>query len=355
MSAIGHPSTRLVRLLLRPELTALGGLLLAIVAFSASSSEFLTTDTFASITTFSSELGIVAIGVTLLMIGGHFDLSVGAMVGLTSYSVAFLINDAGAAPLVAAAGGVLFGGLLGLVNGLIQARTQLNSFIVTLGTALVFKGVLTARTSGFPITVELPDGLSNVLAGQFAGSFRTSLLWFLALAAIGSVVLLRTRFGNWVYASGENRAAAQNLGVPTARVSIALFAISGLCAGLVGVIDAARFGSVDANRGVGMELTAITVAVIGGTLLTGGYGSIVGSLVGALLFGVVQVGLVVNGLASYYFEAFVGIALLLTALISRTLNARAELALRAPGAPPGASDPPEPESGRPAAEQEARA
>ena len=312
------PSAR--RLLLRPEAAAVAGTMLLLVGFNLTSPLFLTAQTFQSITSMAAELGIEAIGVTLLMIGGHFDLSIGATLGASSYLAVWLINDVNVAPFLAFALALLAGAGFGLVNGLIVTRTHLHSFVVTLGTSLIFRGLLTIWTAGFPIQVTLPDDMTSALAGQQLGGFRMSLVWLGGVAILATFILLRTRLGNWIFAVGQNPQAARNLGVPVEAVTVVLFAICGACGALAGLIQVARFGSIDALRGSGTELTCIAITVIGGTLLTGGYGSAIGTVFGAIIFSMMELGLVLAGVPGYYFSVFVGLVLILSVFANSSLQ-----------------------------------
>src|ERR1700704_1400370 len=215
---------RLRRSLLRPEPAALAAALVLTLVFSTLSPLFLTTETFVSIGSVAAELGIVAVGMTLLMIGGHFDLSVGAVLGLTSFAVVSLINDYHVPPPLAFLLALIMAGFMGLLNGVILVKARIHSFVVTLGTMLIFRGILIALTGGFPITVEVPPILKSLAAGPILpGGFQMSLFWFILIGALATLMLLRTRFGNWVQASGQNPLAARNLGVPVDRVTILLF------------------------------------------------------------------------------------------------------------------------------------
>ena len=294
--------------LLRPETTALAAVIVLSIVFSILSPRlFPTKETWISLMSVAAELGILSIGVTLLMIGGHFDLSVGAVLGLTSYIVVVLMRDFKVPPLAAAPTAVASGALLGMINGAIVVRFRIHSFVVTLGTMLIWRGVLIALTGGFPMTVAIPPAFKAIMAGLLLSGFRMSMLWFFVIGALGTFLLLRTRFGNWVQARGQNEAAARNLGVPVDRATIVLFALTSALAALVGVIQVARFSSVDALRGEGMELQAVAVTVIGGTLLSGGYGSVIGTVLGAVTFGMIQVGLVLAGAPGHFFRTLTGL------------------------------------------------
>jgi simple sugar transport system permease protein len=313
---------RLRRLLLRPEPAALAAAVILTVIFSYLSPIFLTTETFVSIGSVAAELGIVAIGMTLLMIGGHFDLSVGAVLGLTSFAVVSLINDYHVPPPFAFVLALLMAGGLGLINGVILVRARIHSFVVTLGTMLVYRGALIALTGGFPITVAVPPILKTLAAGPvLPGRFQMSLLWFILIGVGATLLLLRTRIGNQIQAAGQNPNAARNLGVPVDRITVLLFVQCAVLAGITGVIQVARFNSVDANRGTGIELQAIAVTVIGGTLLSGGYGSAIGTMLGAVVFGMIQLGLVLAGAPGYYFMTLEG-AIVVAAVILNTAVTR---------------------------------
>lgn len=296
------------RFMLRPESTALAAVVVLSLVFTALAPDLFPTKlTAISIMAIAAELGIVSIGVTLLMIGGHFDLSVGAVLGLTSYVAVVLMRDLGLSPVVAAPAAVMVGACLGAVNGLIVVRFRIHSFVVTLGTMLIWRGILIALTGGFPMTVEIPQAFKDLMAGPLIGGFRMSMLWFIGIGLLGTFLLTRTRFGNWVQASGQNPQAARNLGVPVDRVTVILFMITSALAATSGVIQVARFASVDALRGEGMELQAVAVTVIGGTLLSGGYGSVVGTILGAITFGLIQVGLVLSGAPGHLFRTLTGL------------------------------------------------
>jgi simple sugar transport system permease protein len=310
------------RLMLRPEATSLAAVVILFVVFTLLSPQlFPTRLTYISLMSVASELGIVSIGVTLLMIGGHFDLSVGAVLGLTSYVSVVLMRDYEMPPIVAAPAAVAVGAGLGAINGAIVVRFRIHSFVVTLGTMLIWRGVLIALTGGFPMTVAIPPEFKDVMSGPLLGGFRMSMLWFFLIGALGTFLLSRTRVGNWIQARGQNEQAARNLGVPVDRVTIMLFMLTSALGAIAGVIQVARFSSVDALRGEGMELQAVAVTVIGGTLLSGGYGSVIGTILGSITFGMIQVGLVLAGAPGHFFKTLTG-AIVVGAVILNTTVAR---------------------------------
>ena len=322
-AAGGSALEALRRPLKRPELAALGGLAVAFAAFSSLRPDlFLTHDNGVNVASLAAQYGIVAVGVTVLMIGGHFDLSVGTIVGLTGWAMYYFGNVLGLPPLPTIACTLAFGALLGAINGVIQVRSGLPSFIITLATSLVYRGVLTMNTSGFPVVVKFPAAYAQWIAGKNLFGYRMSLLWFLAVAILATLFLLRTRMGNWTFAIGQNATAARNLGVPVARTTITLFALSGLTSGIAGVVVAVQYFSIDANRGIGWELIAIAMAVIGGTLLTGGYGSVIGTVLGAFMYALVNDGLLLVGLQGYWVNIFLGIVVLVAVMINRAVITR---------------------------------
>jgi simple sugar transport system permease protein len=310
------------RFMLRPEATALAAFVALFVIFTILSPDlFPDRLTYISIMNVAAELGIVSIGITLLMIGGHFDLSVGAALGLTSYVAVILMRDFAMPPVIAALAAIVAGAALGAVNGLLVVKFKIHSFVVTLGTMLIWRGVLIALTGGFPLTVDLPASFKSVTAGPELGGFRMSMLWFFAIGALATFLLARTRFGNWIQAAGQNPQAARNLGVPVDRIAVYLFMIASALGAFTGVIQVARFASVDALRGEGMELQAVAVTVIGGTLLSGGYGSVIGTILGAVTFGTIQVGLVLAGAPGHFFKTLTG-GIVVAAVILNTSVAR---------------------------------
>src|SRR5260370_5724419 len=257
------------RPLQRPDLASLAGLVAAFAVFSIMRPDlFLTQDNGINVASLAAQYGIVAVGVTVLMIGGHFDLSVGTIVGLTGWAMYYFGNELSLPPIVTILCTLVFGTLLGALNGIIHVRTGLPSFIITLATSLVYRGILTMKTSGFPVVVKFPGSYAQVIAGKHLFGYRMSLLCFLVIAVLATLSLLRTRMGNWTFAIGQNPTAAKNLGVPVARTTVTLFALSGFTSGIAGVVVAVQYFSIYANLAVGRELIAIAMTDNGGTCLT---------------------------------------------------------------------------------------
>ncbi|WP_412709284.1 ABC transporter permease [Atrimonas thermophila] len=279
----------------------------------------MTLESLAGIVTVASELGIVACGVTILMISGEVDLSVGSVFGFSAMIFASL-SSVGFYPFIGFLIALLVACIIGLGNGLITVRFRIPSFITTLGTMMLWRGVLLAWTGGFGARYTGKSVFLNFLNGQFLGEFRASALWFIFLIAVFSFILTKTPYGNFVYATGGNREAARLLGIPVDRVKVINFMIVAVLSGLAGCIQFARFASVDPLRGQGMELEAIAATVVGGTLMSGGQGSLIGTLFGVLLIGMVRSGLVMSGAPAYWYQAFIGVILIVAVIINTKLR-----------------------------------
>ncbi len=318
------------RLLTRPELAAVAGAVLVFIFFAVTAGDlgFLTFSGTMSYLQVAAQLGIVAVPVSLLMIAGEFDLSVGSMVGAAGMIIAISTAEYGW-PLwagVLAAFVVAFG--VGLFNGYVVIRTGLPSFIVTLGMLFALRGLTIgfARLLSGRTQIGIDTDESGFLQTLFAGSigdFPVSIIWWIGLAVLGTWVLQRTVFGNWTFGAGGNAGAARNVGVPVARVKITLFVCTALSAALLATIQVLDAGSADVLRGELLELQTIAAAVIGGVLLTGGYGSVIGALFGALIFGMVQQGIFFTGVSTDWFQVFVGVMLLGAVLFNNFIRKRA--------------------------------
>ncbi|MDK3255557.1 ABC transporter permease [Blastococcus capsensis] len=287
----------------------------------------------------ASTLGIMAVAVALLMIGGHFDLSAGVMTGTTALTVGIVAVEFRQNLWVAIAAALVLALAIGFCNGWLVTRTGLPSFIITLGTFLMLQGLNLGLTKLFTDTVTVGgiDEVPGYAAAEWVfasrvevlgAELRVAVLWWLLFTALGSWVLLRTRFGNWVFATGGNEVAARNVGVPARRTTIALFMTTAAAAWFVGTTLAVRLTSVQANTGIGQELIYIVAAVIGGCLLTGGFGSAVGASLGALIFGMTLLGIPYLRWDADWFYFFLGAMLLLAVLANRLVRRSAEAARR---------------------------
>ena len=375
--------TRLAR---SPEAGAAAGFSVIFLVFAlATPDTFLSHSAISSILNSQAVPGILAIGITLLMISGEFDLSVGSILGVSS--LAFLYATVNGVPVLLAAGiGLIVGGMLGLINGLLLISTGIPSFIITLGTMLAYRAIpLTAISGGriiryadysrespvlevpglvvfiftlalffvvlwiardiwrarnqsikskillvaaflcfaylvfevlvlhplMPVKIDFFDALNGRIG---TGNYRTSILWWIGLTSVFAIALSQTRFGNAVFATGGNAQAARLQGIRIDRVRVTNFVISGFLAALAGIIQVARLKSVDPLRGTGLELEVIAAVVIGGTLLTGGYGSLIGSAIGTALTGMLRTGLVLMQVPSNAFRGAIG-AIMIAAVV----------------------------------------
>ncbi|MGH6960765.1 MAG: ABC transporter permease, partial [Dongiaceae bacterium] len=340
----------------RPEFGAGAGTLLVFLFFAvtAGDSGLFSGRGIVNFLEVSAQLGILAVAVSLLMIGGEFDLSLGSMIAVAGVIIAIpsvvwgwpiwlcILLAFGAAVLV------------GYVNGLLVVHTGLPSFIVTLATLFILRGLTLGFTRLITGRTQIPgireiaaeDWLAPLFNGQFGGPVfawlagigiiglrpdgqpevmgaPVSILWWLALTAVATWLLLRTRFGNWIFAVGGDANAARNVGVPVAKVKIRLFIMTACAATLFAVIQVLSVGSADTSRGLQKEFEAIIAVVIGGTLLTGGYGSVIGPMFGSLIFGTVQMGIFYTGIDTDWFKAFMGAMLLIAVLFNTYVRKKA--------------------------------
>lgn len=308
------------KLMLRPE----SGVVIAAVGvylfFSVFAPHFFSDRVASNLLLSSATLGIIAVGVATLMIAGQFDLSVGSVYGLSAGLVILAINIGVPSPLVLPM--ILVVGLcIGTVHGLLVTRLGIHSLIITLGGLMFYRGVLLAITQGFPIRLKAPDPFLRAFDFMFLG-IPGPFFWFIGLVAIFAFVLTSTRFGNWLFAAGGSAEAARGMGVPAEKVQVIAFALTSMMACLAGFVSVARFSSVDALRGQGMELEAVLAVVVGGASLNGGYGSIVGACLGVLIIGMIQQGLLLMGISAYWYQAGIGLLLIVAAVVNQRVRIR---------------------------------
>ncbi len=327
----------LSRLLNRPELGSVAGtvLVFAIFLVVAGDSGMFSIDGAFSWIKLASYLGIIAIGACLLMIAGEFDLSVGSMIGFAGMLIAIPAKYWGwpvwSSILFAFTGSMAIGYMIGYT----VVKTRLPSFIVSLAFLFILRGLtiglaitLANRTiiGGIGINGGLAEGdwLASIFGFVIGGpnGLYAVVVWFIILAVIASFVLLRTKFGNWIFASGGDANAARNVGVPVDRVKIMLFMFTAFCATLYATCEMMEYGSASADRGNLKEFEAIIAAVIGGALLTGGYGSVIGACFGALIFAVVQVGINFSGIDNSWYRVVLGLLLLSAVVFNNFIRRR---------------------------------
>ena len=314
-----------------PEAGACVATLVLFILFAWWGENFLSVYSLNTMMFVVAEWGIIALGFTLLMIAGEFDISVGSVLALCGVLAIFMLN-AGLPPPIAVVMTLIIGVAIGLLHGLAVVKLGVPSFIVTLAGMMFWRGIVLVITDGFPIALgglmatEKPD-FFQIFSYRFDNAFSISVIWFVVVAVILGFILHRTRFGNWIFATGGNKLSAIQAGVPVNRVKLILFGLTGGLASLAGIIQMTRYGSVDPLRGELLELRAIAAIVVGGTLLMGGYGSILGTVLGVLLVAIVRQGLVLAQAPQMLFESFVGL-LIVIAVIINTMAQRRALGVR---------------------------
>ncbi|MFD5092009.1 ABC transporter permease [Amycolatopsis thailandensis] len=323
------------RLVVRPEIGALLGAVVVFLFFTVVTDQFFSGSGVATWLDDASTLGIMAVAVSLLMIGGEFDLSAGVMTASTALVTATLATQAGWNVWLALFASLVFSLAVGAFNGWLVMRTGLPSFIVTLGTFLALQGLNLGVTRLVTGTVQV-SGMRSTDGYESAGfvfastvdiggtAFQISIVWWIGFAALAAWLLVRTRLGNWIFAVGGSAQSSRAVGVPVVRTKIMLFMTTALAAWLVGSINILRFASVQANQGIGLEFQYIIAAVIGGCLLTGGFGSAIGAAIGALIFGMARQGIVFARWDSDWFMLFLGVMLLSAVLVNNAFRRRAE-------------------------------
>jgi len=343
------------RFLSRPDLGAFAGTVLVFVFFgiTAGNTGMFASDGVLNWLTVTAQLMIIGSGAALLMIGGEFDLSVGSMIGFAGMMIAiptvYFNVPIGVSVVLAFVAAMA----IGAVNGFIVVRTRLPSFIVTLASLYMLRG-LTIALSILVSNRTTVTGIKDYSTGSFVAQLFAAelfpdffqwladhdiitklpngepavpgipmlIVWALVIAFVGHIVLTKTRVGNWIFASGGDANAARNVGVPVSRIKISLFMVTAFCATVFAACQVLEFGSAASDRGVLKEFEAIISAVIGGCLLTGGYGSVIGAALGALIFGVVQMGILFTGAPSDWFQVFLGAMLLTAVLFNSSIRRR---------------------------------
>ena len=311
----------------RPEIGALAAAGAIFVFFLIVAPAFRSPESFFTVLYQSSTIGIVAVGVGMLMIGGEFDLSAGVLVTSAGLVNAMFCWHLGINLWVGAALSLLFCLGVGFLNGWLVTRTGIPSFLITLGTFFVLQGVNLGVTKLVTGAVASPDvsaidGFTS-LGLVFASSFEVgpvtvwgTVLWWILFVAISAWILQRTRAGNWIHAVGGAADSARAAGVPVVRTKIGLFLGVSFLAWFVGMHQLYRFNTLQAGGGVGNEFLYIIAAVVGGTLLTGGFGNAIGVAIGAFLFGMTSLGIVYAGWDPNWFRAFLGVMLLAAVMVN---------------------------------------
>lgn len=341
-----------LKILKKPEFPPVFGVILvfAIFFFLASSDMFSLEGTLSWVEQ-AALIGILAVGVCLLMIAGEFDLSIGSMIGFAGMMMAILIVEYQINASLAIIITMIVSIFIGFLNGYLVIKTRLPSFIVTLGSLFILRGLtvalsrlLTNQTLVSGVNENAKDSLLTIFFGgeTFQGLFtflanhgiintyddgtpvvtgiKMVIVWWIGLSILGVIILRLTKYGNWIYATGGDEQASKNMGVPTNKVKIALFMLTALCACVFATCQVFDYGSADAQRGLQKEFEAIIAVVMGGALLTGGYGTVIGAFLGSLIFGVVNIGIGYTGIDNDYFRVFLGCMLLAAVIFSDSVR-----------------------------------
>lgn len=322
---------RLQRLLIRPEMGALIGAIGIFIFFFIVAEPFRKVDSLANVLYGSSTIGIMACAVALLMIGGEFDLSAGVAVTTSSLAASMLAYNLHLNLWVGAGLALIVSLAIGFFNGYLVMKTKIPSFLITLGTLLMLTGAniaVTKLVTGQVATASISDmqgwdSARAVFASTltlFGVPVRVTVLWWLLFTIVATYVLFKTRAGNWIFAVGGDEESARAVGVPVTKVKIGLFMFVGFSAWFLGMHYLFSFNTVQSGQGAGQEFIYIIAAVIGGCLLTGGYGTAIGAAIGALIFGMVDKGIVYAGWEPDWFKFFMGVMLLLAVIANNAFR-----------------------------------
>jgi simple sugar transport system permease protein len=309
----------------RPETGALAGTLAVFAVFAVvGGTKFVSAGGIASWLNVAGELGIVSAPVGLLMIAGELDLSVGSVLAASSMTLAIISGYWGAPVIVGVLAALAVGVTTGFLNGVLVTRTRVPSFVVTLasnfglaGLTLGLSVLITGSTSVSLTTGSLAHDLLGTLV---ANKFEVAVFWWIAVLLVVGWLLHMSRYGNWIFAIGGDKEGARTIGVPVAKVKIGLFMGTGLCAALVGVIQTILYNSAQVANGQSFVFNSIIAVVIGGVLLTGGYGSVAGVLFGTLTFAIVEQGIYYTSWNSDWANFILGILLLIAVLMNNTVR-----------------------------------
>ena len=318
-------SARLGSLARRPETGSFLGLLIVFAFFAFfGGSSFVTPAGAASWLNVASEIGIVALPIGLLMIAGELDISIGSVIPAASMTVAVISGYYGLPIIFGVAAALGLGLVVGLVNGLLVVRTEVPSFIVTLGSLFAVAGltlgitVLITGSTGVPIKAS---PVAKAVLGQFVGGiFQVTIFWWLGAIAIVGFLLHISKYGNWIFALGGDKVSARNAGIPTDRLTILLFMGSSFSAAFVGLSTAILYNSAQVASGSSFIFNSIISVVIGGVLLTGGFGSVIGITFGTMTFAIVSQGIFYTGFDANWASLIIGVLLLLAVLLNNTFR-----------------------------------
>ena len=309
-----HTTSFLQRFVSRPEFGPFVLLIGEIAVFAAQSPAFLSAGNISNLLAFTPELGMITLGMTLLMISGEFDLSVGSVFGFAPIVMWTLNNTHTTSLEVGFMVAMALAVVIGFASGWLVTLLKIPSFLVTLGMLLVVRGTALYITDGFPQrTWTSNSALMRVIVGEFSvGSLRiyASLLWFILFALILGYVLTESKAGNWIQAAGGNAEAARARGVHVTSTKIILFVLTSVISAYAGITSSIRVSAANPNSGTGYELEVIAMVVIGGTALTGGRGTIIGTVIGVLILRMMRNGIVLVGVPGLAYNIFIGAIIL---------------------------------------------
>jgi len=304
----------LQRIIASPEFGPFILLVVEILVFTARSPAFLSTSNISNLLAFTPELGMITLGMTLLMTAGEFDLAVGSVFGFAPIMMWTFYNAHVGSLEVGFLIAIGIAALIGFINGWMVTRLRIPSFLVTLGMQFVVRGTALYITNGFPQhTWTANSTLLSLIVGQFSvGSLRiyASLLWFIVFAVILGYVLTQSKAGNWIQAAGGNEYAARARGVRVTQTKILLFILTAVISAYAGITSSVRVSAANPNSGTGYELEVIAMVVIGGTALTGGRGTIIGTIIGVLILRMMRNGIVLVGVPGLAYNIFIGAIIL---------------------------------------------
>ena len=315
----------LTGLLRRPEAGAFLGLLFVFIFFTIfGSTQFLAPAGASSWLNVAANLGVIAIPIGLLMIAGELDVSIGSMIPAGSMTVAIISGYFGLPIWLGIAATLTLGLVVGLINGILVIRTAVPSLIVTLGTLFAVAGLtlgLSVMLTGSTSVAIASSGVAKLIFGSFINNtFQVMIFWWLGLTAIYIFVVHFSPWGNWIFALGGDKISARNAGIPTEKLTIALFVVSSVSAAFVGMCQAILFNSAQVSAGSAFIFNAIISVVVGGVLLTGGFGSIIGIFFGTITFAVVNQGIYFTAFDRNLSSLIIGVMLLLAVLMNNTFR-----------------------------------
>ena len=285
------------------------GLLFLCLILSFFTSTFLTIYNIGIVIRQVSFIAIVAIGQTLVLLTGGIDLSVGAIAGLSSILGSMMMSNAGISPLISVPAAITFGMIFGLINGLLIAKMRLNAFIVTLAIGEVLAGLILVITRGYPV-LNLPKSFAVIGQGML-GIVPIPVLFMTAVVLVMNFILVSTPFGRNIYATGGSRIASNLAGIRVDNVILRVYMLSGMFAALSGILMTSRMNAGQPTIGATWVMPSVTAAIIGGTSLSGGEGTIWGTLIGAIFMGVLSNGIVLLNISSYWERVIIGVVVIL--------------------------------------------